>query len=79
MASQPSTPEGNTYSTVAASPISESNTMNLSFSSDQLLLSWIISSLSEVVHSQVVGFDTSYKAWTTIKRIYANSNLHCKI
>uniref|UniRef100_A0A5K1BKM3 Retrotransposon gag domain-containing protein n=1 Tax=Nymphaea colorata TaxID=210225 RepID=A0A5K1BKM3_9MAGN len=38
---------------------------------DQLLLSWIISSLSEVVHSQVVGLDSSYKIWTTIKRIYA--------
>ncbi|KAF3785672.1 hypothetical protein EJ110_NYTH26359 [Nymphaea thermarum] len=37
---------------------------------DQLLLSWIISSLSEVVHNQVVGLDSSYKAWTTIKRIF---------
>ncbi|KAF3788091.1 hypothetical protein EJ110_NYTH21739 [Nymphaea thermarum] len=25
----------------------------------------------EVVHSQVVGLDSSYKVWTTIKRIYA--------
>ncbi|KAF3784947.1 hypothetical protein EJ110_NYTH24920 [Nymphaea thermarum] len=38
---------------------------------DQLLLSWIISLLSEIVHSQVVGLDLSYKVWITIKHFYA--------
>ncbi|KAF3784713.1 hypothetical protein EJ110_NYTH21493 [Nymphaea thermarum] len=49
MASQPLTPDGNSYNTAAASPKSRSDTMNLPFS----------------------GLDSSYKAWTTIKRIYA--------
>ncbi|KAF3792836.1 Retrovirus-related Pol polyprotein from transposon TNT 1-94 [Nymphaea thermarum] len=42
---------------------------------DQLLLSWIISSLSVVVNSQVIGLDSSYKVWTTIKRIYAAQSI----
>ncbi|KAF3788098.1 hypothetical protein EJ110_NYTH21615 [Nymphaea thermarum] len=91
---QQAIPEGDSYSTAAASTKSGFDNMNLPYSDeflpcedgkrtilnpaflewhrgDQLLLSWIISSLSEVVHSQVVGLDSSYKVWTTIKRIYA--------
>ncbi|KAF3775002.1 hypothetical protein EJ110_NYTH51621 [Nymphaea thermarum] len=87
MANQQATPEGDSSSTAAASTKSGFDNMNLPFSDDkrtilnpaflewhrgdQLLLSWIISSLSEVVHSQVVGLDSSYKVWTTIKRFYA--------
>lgn len=38
---------------------------------DQLLLSWIFTTLSDEVHISVEGFSTSYKAWTTLKNIYA--------
>ncbi|KAF3787467.1 Retrovirus-related Pol polyprotein from transposon TNT 1-94 [Nymphaea thermarum] len=38
---------------------------------DQLLLGWIISSLSEPVHSQVVGLRSSFEVWKRLKNTYA--------
>ncbi|KAL5731456.1 hypothetical protein ACHQM5_004181 [Ranunculus cassubicifolius] len=44
------------------------------FCKDQLLLSWIISSLTESPHAQIVGVDSAYAAWTTLKRLYCNQS-----
>lgn len=38
---------------------------------DQLLLSWIISFLTEGVHAQVVGLFTSQEVWTHLAATYA--------
>ncbi|KAF3781803.1 hypothetical protein EJ110_NYTH35915 [Nymphaea thermarum] len=38
---------------------------------DQLLLSSIISSLSETVLAQALGLKTSYEVWNALKRSYA--------
>ncbi|KAF3793254.1 hypothetical protein EJ110_NYTH10034 [Nymphaea thermarum] len=39
---------------------------------DQLVLSWIITSLSENVLSQVIGLKTAYEVWSSLKRSYAS-------
>ncbi|KAF8394863.1 hypothetical protein HHK36_018800 [Tetracentron sinense] len=38
---------------------------------DQLLLSWLISSLSVEVHAQVIGLSTSHDVWTSLETSYA--------
>ncbi|KAF3784912.1 Retrovirus-related Pol polyprotein from transposon TNT 1-94 [Nymphaea thermarum] len=38
---------------------------------DQLLLGWLISSLTDVVHSQIVGLKTSHEVWSALRRMYA--------
>ena len=37
---------------------------------DQLLLSWIISTLTEGVHAQVVGLSTSHDVWSHLAATY---------
>lgn len=41
---------------------------------DQLLLSWILSSLTEGVHAQVVGLSTSYEVWHHLATTYASTS-----
>jgi hypothetical protein len=41
---------------------------------DQLLLSWIISSLSPSIVSSMYGVNTSYQAWTTLATKYASQS-----
>uniref|UniRef100_A0A5K1DGQ8 Retrotransposon gag domain-containing protein n=1 Tax=Nymphaea colorata TaxID=210225 RepID=A0A5K1DGQ8_9MAGN len=45
---------------------------------DQLLLGWPISSLTDVVHSQIVGLKTSHEVWSALRRIYA-AHSHSRI
>ncbi|KAJ8770498.1 hypothetical protein K2173_017989 [Erythroxylum novogranatense] len=41
---------------------------------DQIVLSWILSSLSESVLSQVVGATTAYTAWSQLQTTYASGS-----
>ncbi|OMO79651.1 hypothetical protein CCACVL1_13538 [Corchorus capsularis] len=41
---------------------------------DQLLLGWILSSLTEPVLAQVVGCTTSHSLWTSLEKLYANQS-----
>ncbi|KAF6147395.1 hypothetical protein GIB67_041215 [Kingdonia uniflora] len=41
---------------------------------DQLLLSWILSSLTELVHAHVVGLASAYEVWTNLERTYCNQS-----
>ncbi|XP_031486468.1 uncharacterized protein LOC116254917 [Nymphaea colorata] len=38
---------------------------------DQLLLGWLISSLTDVVHSQIVGLKTTHEVWSALRCKYA--------
>ncbi|KAF6142521.1 hypothetical protein GIB67_039485 [Kingdonia uniflora] len=53
-------------------------TQNLAYTSwyhkDQLLLSWILSSLTELVYAHVVGLASTYKVWMNLKRTYCNQS-----
>lgn len=41
---------------------------------DQILLGWILSSLTEPVLAQVVGLETSYDVWNALQRHFASSS-----
>jgi hypothetical protein len=55
-----------------------SQTLNLAYTAwqkkDQLLLSWIICSLSPSLVSSVYGLDTSHQAWTSLAARYASES-----
>ncbi|CAL1377326.1 unnamed protein product [Linum trigynum] len=43
---------------------------------DQLVLSWIVSSLTDVVLSKLVGFNSAFDAWTRLATAYGAANHH---
>ncbi|GAV68770.1 UBN2 domain-containing protein, partial [Cephalotus follicularis] len=47
------------------------------YKQDQLLLSWILSSLTESVHAQVVGLTTSRTVWSALVAAFASPSQAC--
>ena len=52
-------------------------TINLEFVSwrryDRMILSWLYSSLTPKIMGQIVGYQTSHEAWTTLEKIFSVS------
>ncbi|KAL5799441.1 hypothetical protein ACOSQ4_032325 [Xanthoceras sorbifolium] len=42
---------------------------------DQLLLGWLLSSMSESILAKVVGLTTSHKVWTKLETVFANQSM----
>ncbi|XP_042479750.1 subtilisin-like protease SBT4.3 [Macadamia integrifolia] len=60
--------------TVSPAPLAANPEFTLWRRQDQLILSWIISSLTAQSMAQIVGLSTSHAAWTTLARIYASQS-----
>ena len=41
---------------------------------DRLILSWIYSTLTTVIMSQIVGYESSHEAWIALQRIFSASS-----